>query len=492
MTDPKPQGGMGKLVILLALLVGAFLVFRYTPLASLLSREGLLRAIESVRGSPLGPVFFIAGYALATALALPGTIFTLAGGAVFGFGLGTLYNSIGANIGASLAFWLARALGRDGLTRILGKRAEALDKVTANHGFQTLLTLRLIPVAPFNALNFASGLTSMRWSSYALATVIGILPGTAVYTYFADALLQGSQEASREAYIRVFVAGLLLVLLSLVPTIMKKLKLRLPRATAVLCLLALSTAQGATAQVLSHAPFAALLAEVVHTPRVDYETLVQKRAALDGYLESLAAADPAALAAQPEQEQLAFWINAYNACMLKRVVDHYPVSEAGSFLSRIKNRIAKRPANSVWQIKDVFTGEHCEIAGKPRSQDEIEHATIRPMGDPRIHFVVNCAARSCPSLLPAAFEGKGLDGQLDEAIRGFMADPRHFELTFGEPPVLRLNKVLEWYSEDFGGTSALGEFFSRYADPDSSRLLTSPELRIEFFEYDWTLNDTSS
>jgi uncharacterized membrane protein YdjX (TVP38/TMEM64 family) len=91
-----------------------------------------------------------------------------------------------------------------------------------------LLILRLIPLVPFNALNFGSGLTAMRWRDYALATVIGIVPGTLVYVFFADALMQGSTEASAEARIRLFVAGGLLVVLSLVPFIAKRLGFRLP------------------------------------------------------------------------------------------------------------------------------------------------------------------------------------------------------------------------------------------------------------------------
>jgi len=491
-TEPNGKGGIGKLLLLVALLLGAFLAFRYSPLATLLTREGLLAAIESVRGSMWGPLVFMAAYAVATALALPGTIFTLAGGAVFGFGSGTLFNWIGANIGASMAFGLARLLGRDGLERILGGRAGALDRVTENHGFRTLLTLRLIPVAPFNALNFAGGLTSMRWTSYALATAVGILPGTAVYTYFADALLQGSQEASREAYIRVLVAGLLLVLLSLVPTLIKKLKIRLPGAAGAALLLMGIHLGTLEAQVARHAPLTSTLQGVVQAPKVDYAALKAGRGALDAYLAEMARANATELESASENERLAFWINAYNACMLKRVVDHYPITKAGSFFSRIKNRLADRPANSVWQIEDVFTGPHCEIAGASRSQDEIEHSIIRPIGDPRIHFVVNCAARSCPSLLPEAFEAETLDAQLDRAVRDFIADPRHFALEAGDTPTLRLNKVLEWYGDDFGGTDALPDFFAPYVEAEQASLLASPDLRVEFFEYDWTLNDTTS
>jgi hypothetical protein len=70
----------------------------------------------------------------------------------------------------------------------------------------------------------------------------------------------------------------------------------------------------------------------------------------------------------------------------------------------------------VWQIPDVFSRKHCRIAGAERSQGEIEHEIIRPMGDPRIHFAVNCAARSCPPIWPEAYTGEELDAQLDRAV----------------------------------------------------------------------------
>ena len=97
--------------------------------------------------------------------------------------------------------------------------------------------LRLIPAVPFNILNFGPGLTAMSWRAYAGATLIGILPGTAVYTLFADALLQGSQEASREAYLRALLAGVLLAALTLIPVVLKKMKISLPGATGSLILL---------------------------------------------------------------------------------------------------------------------------------------------------------------------------------------------------------------------------------------------------------------
>ncbi len=123
---------------------------------------------------------------------------------------------------------MARVLGREGIERIAGSRLEGLNKATMQHGFMGLFVLRLIPLVPFNALNFGSGLTALRWRDYAIATVLGILPGTLVYTLFADALMLGSTEASRAAYTRLWIAGGLLIALSLIPLIARRLGFKLP------------------------------------------------------------------------------------------------------------------------------------------------------------------------------------------------------------------------------------------------------------------------
>ena len=216
-----------KLALLAALLLGAALVVRATPVAAFFTRDGIVSTLETVRGSMWAPIAFVVVYSVATALALPGSLLTIAGGAAFGFGWGAVLNTLGANVGANAAFGLARGLGRDGVARIGGSRIAGLDKATAEHGFLGLLVLRLIPLVPFNALNFGSGLTAMRWRHYAIATVIGILPGTLVYTFFADALVLGSTTASREARTRLWIAGALFVALALVPVVARRLGFKL-------------------------------------------------------------------------------------------------------------------------------------------------------------------------------------------------------------------------------------------------------------------------
>ena len=506
----EPQGRAGALLKLGAfvlVIIGGYLIAKATPAGDYLTREGIGQGIDWLRGNPWAPVIFVGIYATATALAVPGTILTLAGGAVFGFFWGTLYNFIAANIGANAAFIIARSLGGDAVRRLIGKDSKVLNKldgIVQRHGFRGLLTLRLIPLVPFNALNFGSGLMRLKWRDYAIATLVGILPGTAIYTFFADALLQGSQEASRDALVRLILAGALLVLLSFLPTILKKMNVRLPGmstivvflSTAVVPLGGLGLAGGVRAasaqQLPDHTEFTEVLAAVVVGAQVDYAKLTADDAGLRAYLGRLEATDISAVTNASQDEQFAFWINAYNACMLKRVIEHYPIKKAGG-LHGLKNRAAGRPENSVWQIKDVFTGDHCDVAGEERSQDEIEHEIIRPMGDARIHLAVNCAAWSCPPLIDRAYLAETLQEQLDERVRAFMMDTAHFDVTTeGDKRTVRVNKVLDWFKEDFGGNKeGIRAFFVEFAAGPYREALLDSETKLEFFDYDWTLNDIS-
>ncbi|MDH3225176.1 MAG: DUF547 domain-containing protein, partial [Gemmatimonadota bacterium] len=124
--------------------------------------------------------------------------------------------------------------------------------------------------------------------------------------------------------------------------------------------------------------------------------------------------------------------------------------------------------------------------GVLRSQDQIEHEIIRPLGDPRIHFAINCAARSCPPLVQEAYVADRLDEQLDGRVRAFMADPAHYRL---DGRSLTVNKVLDWFGDDFGGPEGLKAFFAGYATGDAATVLTDPETTVSYFDYDWTLND---
>ena len=249
-------------------------------------------------------------------------------------------------------------------------------------------------------------------------------------------------------------------------------------------------ASSATAQLTDHSTFGEVLDRHLRNDLFDYGALKDDRTTFDTYLSELARTDLAILEAASQNEQLAFWINAYNACALQIVVDNYPIARRG-VLVRIVNSVKGYPANSIQQIPSRWDGKYCTVANEERSLDDIEHGIIRPMGDPRIHFAVNCASRSCPSIASEPYVGERVDQQLDRAVRYFIGDPRHFALHRGDARLV-VNKVLDWYKDDFGGIDGLKTFFAAYlAEPDATLLREDESVDVSFFDYDWTLNDTA-
>nr|WP_295375349.1 bifunctional TVP38/TMEM64 family protein/FAD-dependent oxidoreductase [uncultured Sphingosinicella sp.] len=216
------RGRMGKIGVLL-LVFAALVAFFLFDLSSYLSLEQLKARQEQLAGfveqRPLlaiGAVFLI--YVAVTALSLPGAaIMTLAAGAIFGLRTGVLVASFASTIGATIAFLTSRYLLRDWVKGRFGKRVEAIDQGVARDGIFYLITLRLIPLFPFFLINLAMGLTAIRTLTYALASQIGMLPGTAVYVN------AGTQLARIESTSDILSPALLgsLILLGLFPLIAK-------------------------------------------------------------------------------------------------------------------------------------------------------------------------------------------------------------------------------------------------------------------------------
>ena len=136
-----------------------------------------------------GPAVFIAGYALAVVGFVPGSLLTLAGGAIFGVAKGTALVFVAAVLGSSLAFLISRYLARRAIEhRLAGnEKFAAIDAAVREHGRWIVFLLRLSPVFPFSLLNYALGLTSVRFADY-LAASFGMLPGTLLYVYTGKAV----------------------------------------------------------------------------------------------------------------------------------------------------------------------------------------------------------------------------------------------------------------------------------------------------------------
>lgn len=164
---------------------------------------------------PLAPVAFALGYALATVAFVPGSLLTLAAGAVFGLGLGVAVAFAGATLGASGAFLVARYLARARVERAIAgnPRFAAIDRAIGREGRRIVFLLRLSPVFPFTLLNYALGLTTVRFGDYLVASV-GMLPGAALYVYAGKvagdvaALAGGAAPGRGAAYYVVLAAGL--------------------------------------------------------------------------------------------------------------------------------------------------------------------------------------------------------------------------------------------------------------------------------------------
>ncbi len=128
-----------------------------------------------------GPVLFVLGYAVLTLAPVPKAVFSIVGGALFGFVAALALVLTGALIGSLAAFWIGRALGREAVEGLSGKRVERLDELLRDRGLAAVIGLRLVPVVPFTAMNYAAGLTAVSLRHYALGTALGITPGTAGY-----------------------------------------------------------------------------------------------------------------------------------------------------------------------------------------------------------------------------------------------------------------------------------------------------------------------
>lgn len=170
-----------------------------------------------------GPLVFMALYALATVLFLPGSVLTLAGGALFGPVWGTLWNLTGATLGASLAFLISRYLGADWVTRRAGPRLQRLNDGVTSEGWRFVAFVRLVPLFPFNLLNYALGLTRIPFVAYVLASWVFMLPGAFAYTWLGFAgreALGGGEGMIRN----ILIALALLAAVAFLPRFVRKLR----------------------------------------------------------------------------------------------------------------------------------------------------------------------------------------------------------------------------------------------------------------------------
>lgn len=176
------NGKITRLLLLIAVIVGITLAVLY--------RESLdIAALESriKEAGQAGPILFMLIYALGTVFFLPGSVLTLVGGALFGPIWGTLYNLSGATAGATLAFLVSRYLASDWVEQKTSGKFKQLRQGVEKEGWRFVALVRLVPLFPFNLLNYALGLTRIKLSHYIVASYLGMLPGAIAYTYLGYA-----------------------------------------------------------------------------------------------------------------------------------------------------------------------------------------------------------------------------------------------------------------------------------------------------------------
>jgi hypothetical protein len=215
--------------------------------------------------------------------------------------------------------------------------------------------------------------------------------------------------------------------------------------------------------------YADLLHKYVKDGVVDYQGFKKEQEQLERYLEVLENVDPKDLS---HDERFAYYVNLYNAWTIQLILSGYPgvasIKDLGGFFS------------SPWKKEIV------RIKGDVVTLDHIEHDILRPrFKDPRVHFAINCAARSCPPLQSEPFRGSTLDQQLDEATGSFINDSQSNYL---EGNSLHVSRIFKWFGEDFN-QDVVG-FFLKYAEGDLKERLKKrkDDIDVECLDYDWSLN----
>ena len=212
----------------------------------------------------------------------------------------------------------------------------------------------------------------------------------------------------------------------------------------------------------------------------DYKALkARDAAALQAVRQQLGAVNVAAL---DKKSQLAHWINVYNVNTVATIVEKYPVKSIRDLSTDPLIRL------------NVFKKDRVPVGGKKISLNDVENDRIREaFHDPRIHFAINCAAKSCPPIRTEPFTGATLDAQLDDQARAFLTGPLGARFRKdGDRLVIRVTKIMDWFGDDFdkwgGGKVA---FLRKYMPADKQRLIDQAGGRIDFEydEYDWSLND---
>ena len=213
---------------------------------------------------------------------------------------------------------------------------------------------------------------------------------------------------------------------------------------------------------------------------MDYAALkAQDMATVENLRNALGKVNVAAL---NRKQQQAYWMNVYNINTVATILENYPTKS-----------IRDLSTDPIIRL-NVFKKERIPFGDKKLSLNDVENEKIREgFHDPRIHFAINCAARSCPPLRTEAYSGEKLDAQLDDQAHKFLNGPLGARFgRKGDTLVIHTTKIMDWFGKDFdqwgGGKAA---FIRRYVTPDKQKLIDDANGKIDFDfdDYNWDLND---
>lgn len=229
---------------------------------------------------------------------------------------------------------------------------------------------------------------------------------------------------------------------------------------------------------IDHSAFDALLRKYLDFDGfVDYRVwkgTSADRSALQAYLVQLSRASRRQPAGR--EAQLAFWINACNAVTIEGILQVYPTTS-------IRNHTAKVFGYNIWKDLPLIVGDEAF------SLDQMEHEILRKMDEPRIHFAIVCASIGCPRLRKEAYRPDRLETQLADNARDFFSRPQNLRVD-ARGRTLYLSSILDWFGSDFGRTIPERLASLKPYLPDAAGALAAdPNVRVQYLEYDWSLND---
>lgn len=212
--------------------------------------------------------------------------------------------------------------------------------------------------------------------------------------------------------------------------------------------------------------FESVLRNYVSSGKVDYKSLKENSGNLDSYLNQIAVLEKEQISDFSVNEQIALYVNAYNAYTLKSIITNYPV-------------------RSIRDIPSVWDKPIAVVAGEKHTLNEIEHVILRPnYSEPRLHFALNCASVGCPDLRNEPYLAKKLDAQLEEQTRLFINDDKR-NYYDNKKNIFFRSSIFKWFKEDFGDVEL---FILKYIASDREEYFNEGRKKVKFF-YDWSLND---